>query len=586
MIPEQRAAATAQEGGMRWCGSGADSSPFSRLLPWVILAGLVLRALSALRAPIIESDGAYYAQLADRLLRGDFHNGISTVWPPAYPALIAAVAWIPMRLGVEITPQFLEACARVVSVAAGTLLLFPLRAVALRLLPRSLADAACVLAAAHPRLIQYSGAALTESLFMLALVTAVWAAIARRPFLSGMAMGIAYLTRPEGAFLAAVLLTACAFAARGFRANENPSISAQHGRLLHGSSFMRFGSQFILGVAILAAPYATWVSCEIGQPSLGEKGAYNFWRTYQTEYARVLPEPEGLSERVSESRELTHAIRPVRVQLAEFVLLSPKVVFVRSLGNLGTILISSFPVAAYHLFFLLALLGVRRWMSKPWLPVIATVTCFPLLYAPFSVDRRFFVPSVPLLLIMSAAGLGIAVAWLSRVRSPHRDPRQVLLFLTFLVAALYLVYSGIRSAPIDDAPEHRTAGAWLRDHFEGGAGGGPTRRMVVMSRKPWVAYYAHGLMAELPDGPIEDVLDHARRKNVDFLVIDERFVSTNRPQLIPLLDPSHAPALAVLLRIERPRPIVIYDLGAQREHSTHRVGETPLDPRHPASSQF
>ena len=96
---------------------------------WIALlaAALALRVLAAVRAPIIESDGAYYAGLARALLAGDLAHAWSTAWPPLYPWATAAVAAALKPLWLDPTPQVLEGCARAVSVVAGVALLFPLR---------------------------------------------------------------------------------------------------------------------------------------------------------------------------------------------------------------------------------------------------------------------------------------------------------------------------------------------------------------------------------------------------------------------------------------------------------------------------
>jgi hypothetical protein len=185
---------------------------------------------------------------------------------------------------------------------------------------------------------------------------------------------------------------------------------------------------------------------------------------------------------------------------------------------------------------------------------------------------------------MAAAGLGTVAAWLSRAGSMERDTRPILVFLTPIIAAIFLLYSAMRYAPDDDAPEHRAAGVWLRRHFGGESDGGPARGVVVMSRKPWVAYYAQGLIAELPDSSIEDVMDRARRKNAEILVIDERFVAKYRRQLAPLLDPTVAPLpLHVLYRTEQPRRILLYDLRGLRGQDMRSSDSTGSGRSHAAA---
>ena len=129
-----------------------------------------------------------------------------------------------------------------------------------------------------------------------------------------------------------------------------------------------------------------------------------------------------------------------------------------------------------------------------------------------------------------------------------------------------LGYFAVRGRGIDDAPEHREAGDWLGERWVALRAVSPTHtedhvRPIVMSRKPWVAYYAEGLILELPDGTLDEILERARVRHADILAVDERWAAAQRPALVPLLDPSHAPApLRALRTIESPRGLVLYDV--------------------------
>src|SRR5207244_4429398 len=114
-----------------------------------------------------------WAGLAAALERGDFRHGLSTAWPPLYPALISAALRIARMAGLAPAPGTLEICARAVSVVAGALLLVPLYALARRLLSPRAAVIAVTLAAVHPRTLQYSAAALSEATFTLPLLAAL-----------------------------------------------------------------------------------------------------------------------------------------------------------------------------------------------------------------------------------------------------------------------------------------------------------------------------------------------------------------------------------------------------------------------------
>src|SRR5258706_539302 len=282
---------------------------------YMLLAAVEWRAMPAVRANLIEEDGAYWASLAGALARGDWAHGLSTAWPPGYPALIAVLAWIARGAS---HPAMLEGCARFVSVIAGTLVLIPL-----------------------------------------------------------------------------------------------------------------FG-----------LPYALFVPGRLGTWSLGEKGAYNFWRAYRTEYARVYPPPTSLAHRVNESPEIAGdsprsrarglpapgqvggpsvgglpdpdqvggpragaGSDAERVHLLGFMLARPGAVLGSSLRRLARIVFDTLPTTLYWPIVLLVLFGFAGVCTGPWWIVVTPLALSPLLYAPFSTDRRVFLPLVPPLPVWGGPGV-------------------------------------------------------------------------------------------------------------------------------------------------------------------------------------
>ena len=475
--------------------------------------------------------------------------------------MIASVAWLARLVGLAPSPALLETCARLVSVLAGTLLLIPLHRLARRLLGEEGAWIAVLLAAFHPRLVQYSGAALTEMPFGLLLLTGLaalaaacgeGASAARRATLeagAGATLGLAYLVRPEGLILGGVLWL--------WRWLARP-----------GPAASRAGPAFLLGAALVALPYLNHVHGQLGYASIGLKGSYNFWREFKSEYAQVYPAPKVLAQRASESEELAAPLPPERIHVTGFVFRRPGIVLAHVVRNLSVILVSSIPVALYHVYLVLAILGASRVPPGPWWIVGVPLLALPLLYAPISADRRFFVPAIPLLLVFTSRGLETARTWLEQ-----RGVAQATAVARAGLAGLVLfglLYSILRVGPLDDAPEHRAAGQWLANHWQKISAAHPPQgsnhgRPVVMSRKPWVAFYSGGLIAELPGGSLAEVLNRAREKQADVLVIDERWIRATRRELLPLLDPAQAPPrLAVLHPIDSPRRIILYDLRAVR----------------------
>lgn len=545
-------------------GSGAAGRAGAEraLLIVVLLGALAARVAVALRVPIIEVDGAYWAGLARAVAGGDPRSGFSAAWPPLYPMCTALAALAARALGGTLTPTTLEACARAVSAIAGTLLLVPLGVIARRMLSPRGAIIALALAAFHPRLIEYSAAALSEMTYALLLVSGLALLVASdsaRPRLvrdagAGACFGLAFCVRPEGLLLAVALWL-------GGLVSRAPRSGAA-----------RWRPAFALAAIATALPYVMFLHAESGRWSLGEKAGYNFWRAYATEYDALYPAPADLARRVNDSPELTRELRSTPVHALAFVLRKPGLVLGRSARNLGLILASSLPVALYWPFALLAVIGAfaLRWRGGPVALVLAVA---PLLYAPLSVDRRFFVPVVPLLLIFVAGGVIVVEAALERAL---RDATRARRFVTASLAALLALgfgYAVVRAARSDEGPEQRAAGEWLRTAWpaqrpvqrpelrggEARAAGAEGSRPIVMALKPWVAFYSGGLILTLPDAPPDSVLRCARREAADVLVVDERAVRSSRPQLAALLEPARAPdGLTLIHREAGPNALLLY----------------------------
>ncbi len=80
------------------------------VLAWTLAAFALRLAVLLCFEQVISPDGVEYVAHARRLAAGDFANGMSTYWPPLYPALVAAA---PLVL------RDAEFAGRMVSTVAG-----------------------------------------------------------------------------------------------------------------------------------------------------------------------------------------------------------------------------------------------------------------------------------------------------------------------------------------------------------------------------------------------------------------------------------------------------------------------------------
>jgi hypothetical protein len=516
-------------------------SPARRAITLAVLlvAAFALRWWVARSLPLVEVDGAYWCSLAGAFERGDLEHAWSAAWPPLFPLAIAGTARLLEALGAARGPATLEWAARMVSMIAGTLLVLPLLALARRLLHGPAARLVPALAVVHPRLVEYSAAALSESLFTLALVGGLAAlppaaGPRRREGLAGALFGAAFLIRPEALPLG-LGLWAVAVAHPG----------------AHGVRRLR--PAFLAGLLIVSLPWLVHLRQETGEWTLGEKGAYNFWRAHRASYERVLPAPAALAPRVNRSPELAPPARPHDVDVLAFARARPDEVLASTGQNLGRLLVSSLPVAAAWPVALLALAALFLPRAGPWWQVLAPLAIVPLLIAPFSADRRFMVPLVPLTLPLAARAIAeVGERW---------GPSAWSWVRALLGTGLAIYALGVPGRA-DRAPEQRAAGEWLAAISRppvatAGAGtavperaSGPpaTRRPVVMARKPWVAFYSGGLIADLPDAPPDSILADARHTGATVLVADARSARTDRPQLAAWLDAASPPPGWRLLR--------------------------------------
>lgn len=505
-------------------------------LAGIMLAGLLLRWQYLLLQEVIGTDGVWYAVLGANLAHGrgytDPTGAVSAFYPPLYPLSVGLVSLVVRDL---------EMAARLASLAAGLALLPIVYAIARLAFDRRVAVVAAFLTATLPPLAENSVLVLGEALYTLCLCAATLTGIvalrarARGRLvwfgLTGALLAAAALTRPEGypyAFAWAAFLAVALWPARrdkGWAALVAPV------------------AVFAVTYAIVLAPYLVFLRQQTGHWQLSGKVATNVVVAYrgadaaERNYFSLNPEGTAIGGFAADRDSLLATIRRSPFGFVKHYRLA----LIEEFGLL-------FETLSPLLFALLPLgLVAPAWPREQRAARVAVLLLtLPLALLPaFFLDQRFLLPLLPALLIVAAAGAVALGERLAGVRAGVRRAR-VVAGVVLAITALWLAWSAPllllgpfgNYDPWNQALESRRAGEWLRDHYPPG--------QVILSRKPYVAFYSGGRLVELPLADYERTLAYARRQGARFLVVDERSLALYRPEFLALLDGAPPPDLTLV----------------------------------------
>jgi hypothetical protein len=535
---------------------------FRGALTAALLLALCVRILPATYHYIIGSDEAQYLTLAGHLAAGDGFtaDGIHphTEFDPGYPLFAAAIYRLtgvsPFAANNSPAASFwLELPARVNILLLGSLLAVPIYFLARAFEDangKSIAWRAALLTATLPALALDvpNFEAASEQLYSLALWSGwfvLWLGLEKRHWylfaLSGLAFGVAHLTRWEGiasagiAFLVAVVW--------GFRSHVNghPSLGAV---LIAQSSALAL----LVGVLAFAAPYAIYQTARTGSffstkaivhqlhgEALNSPDPFAWEKAYDN-YERVRDNPSlypPLPVYLWEHREQT-SINYIR----------------NTFTQLKTIFTS--PTFLFILWLPFAIVGARKMTRRQNLFLAATL--FPLVIFPLSVvDARYLLPLVPAGMIWTARGLIEADRWtqtrLTHYASPI-TPGISRYGITLTLIAIFVVSDIAAMFFIPRPLEYRSAGLALRGQI-------PPNAPVLMRRRQF-AFYANVSYESLPFSDLQGVLDLAHTKGANYFMVDARSTPSTRPQLAYLLNDVRAPQAQIFYENDIGAKVIVY----------------------------
>jgi len=317
------------------------------------------------------------------------------------------------------------------------------------------------------------------------------------------------------------------------------------------------------GFGLFGLPYFIWVHAETGQwliapkavlvqvhHSLVQEGQREQWKEPYGSLLFFEHVKFGLNSDATAIRS-HQKFDAVSVGLSEGLLVSdeghvslsdPKMAVRMVTRNIMELYLETIKYGFVLPSILLMLAGVGLF-SRPWagehgrnVLMVMVFFCGSFSFLLTHVQSRFLYSAMPFALPWAAEGWRRAEVW-ARESLPGGEARLAIRrkFATALVGAAVLGLTVIHLVPSVRITgplwaEHRELGWWLKENEPAG--------VTVMAATPVVSFYATSRFEVLPYADVDDVIQYARHKGVDFLVADRAEIPTFRPQLTRLLNPA------------------------------------------------
>ena len=452
-----------------------------------------LRLYAVLMAQGIAFDSAAYGFIARDFLKGNFAKGLSSPVPPFYSFLIFLLS--PDTAHVEVVGRF-------VSLFFGTLAIIPLFYLVKEALGQKVAIFSALFYSFHPYLVTYSGMLLTETTYWGLFVLSVyffWTGLKSqrvwRAIPSGVFLGLAYLTRPEGiGYVLVYLIWAVVYGC------------------LKGEWFKRsvFIGALILSVFIFVLSYVISIHQETGQWLISKKAV-----AIQSElFSNDTGQPD--SSKVAQQGKSAGKGSTILMLAKNMIRFVPSVAF-RYLR-------------AYHfslwLFLFFGLIRVRQ-KAIPYELFVGSLVLFHLLSlsAWLPSTTRFSVPVVPLSLLWAGAGVFEIKRYLEKMKGKNAERVIFLLVVVVILSQLPQSLKPERSF----RSEQKKVGLWLKQNTPQDA--------IIMSNSPQEAFYADREFVLLPPGvPVlgnpgksyPEIIGYAKTKGIRYILVNR-----NTPEMNP-----------------------------------------------------
>ena len=509
----------------------------------LVLFGFLLRLVAVMARESVGVDSVRYLTFAQNYLVKTLYTfgptGLKEVPDTGYPLLIA--------IGAKLTGGDFETVARWVSLLAGTITLVLIFLLALRAAGYKPAVYALFIAACCQPLIAYSSLIQTESLFILLLATTAYMSYAATCrgyntfwfMFCGICAAYAYLTKGIGITFMLVFPVAIWL------------VSWYDGAFKHLQVQRKFFIGLMLavvGFVIIALPYQIMLSRVYDTCLLSDQSK---WHS-----PRVLHPEKDFSPDPRYDGTLTDDGSEYLINTPDYFKSEPVGIITWCKAFIGKYLKNQIGIYYYHLrelfspliLFLIAIgLFGAVWdgqFKKLMLLFGIWSVPFLLLQPLYYTEARYIAPIAVFLLVLAGRGAVVVLLWFQSTFAKYK-PEKVELILAialFLLMAPMMIYPLTHRGPKYSYSDLRDAGVFLRSYINNPVGDelldfDPiTGRNGVLAVSPITGYYAQtepNLV--LPRADIRSIIRFANQRYIDYIVLEERKVRLNRPELREIL---------------------------------------------------
>ena len=153
-------------------------------------------------------------------------------------------------------------------------------------------------------------------------------------------------------------------------------------------------------------------------------------------------------------------------------------------------------------------------------------------------ENRLLVPLMPIVICWSTKGITDIESWLAKIKLVQNSDISILnnwgvlraLIVAVLVLTLLPSIVHIIKASEKQSKGREVVGKWLKNHSAA-----PPR---ILAASPWPTFYADGQHLFLPYETYPVVVDYAKRKKIDYLVVEQELKASNRYMKFLLLNRS------------------------------------------------